>query len=99
MRMAIPKTNIHPKQITTTLTDEEYDLLEAFAAEEGIQAIERAIPAMIHELVKLHDALWEAQFAASVPLLAQLADEALEEDRAGLTEDFDTDKRPSAPAN
>lgn len=51
--------------ITALLTDEELDLLEAFAAEQGITDLSNAIPAMIHELVRLHDELWNQQFASS----------------------------------
>ena len=70
--MATQKATLHQKQITVTLTDEEVDLLEAFAAEQGVEDLERAIPAMIHELVRLHDQLWDAQFAQSTaPLEAE----------------------------
>lgn len=72
----------------TTLTDEEFDLLEAFAAEQGIDDLERAIPAMIHELVRLHDQLWDAQFCQSTAPLDQMARQALDDDRKGLTIDF-----------
>jgi hypothetical protein len=88
--MATQKAVLHQKRLTTTLTDEEYDLLEAFAAEQGIEDLERAIPAMIHELVRLHDQLWDAQFAQSTVPLDALGQEALDDDRAGLTEDLDT---------
>ena len=83
--MATQKAALHQKQLTMTLTDEEYDLLEAFAAEQGIENLERAIPAMIHELVRLHDQLWDAQFAQSTAPLDALAQQALDDDRAGLT--------------
>lgn len=87
--MATQKAALHQKRITTTLTDEEYDLLEAFAAEQGIEDLERAIPSMIHELLRLHDQLWDAQFAQSTAPMDELAQKALDDDRAGLTEDFD----------
>ena len=75
--------------ITATLTDEERNLLEAFAAEQGIEDLKDAIPALLHELVRLHDALWDAQFAQSTAPLDAMAREALDEHHAGLTEDFD----------
>jgi hypothetical protein len=77
--------------MSVALTDEEHELLEAFAAEQGIEDLTVAIPAMIRELVRLHDALWEAQFARSTAPLDKMAKEALDEHRAGLTEDLDTD--------
>ena len=86
--MATQKAALHQKRLTITLTDEAYDLLEAFAAEQGIEVLERAIPAMIHELVRLQDQLWDAQFAQSTAPLDELAQQALDDDRAGLTEDF-----------
>jgi hypothetical protein len=86
-------TQTDQHSITVILTDEEYDLLEAFAAEQDIENLSAAIPAMIHELVRLHDALWDAQFARSRDVIDKMAAEALEEHRAGLTEDFD----PSSP--
>lgn len=89
--MAIQKTAPHEHLITVALTVEEYDLLEAFAAEQGIEDLERAIPAMIHELVRLNDLLWDAQFARSTAPLDEMAHKALEDHRAGLTEDFDAD--------
>ena len=76
--MATQKAAVRHKRITTTLTDEEYDLLEAFAAEQGIEDVGDAIPAMIHELVSLHDQLWDAQFAQSTAPLDKLAQEALD---------------------
>lgn len=89
--MAVPKTATQEHVFTVALTEEEYDLLEAFAAEQGIEDLERAIPAMLHELVRLSDLLWDAQFARSTTPLDEMARKALEDHRAGLTEDFDTD--------
>lgn len=80
--------------LTVTLTNEERELLEAFAAEQGIDELSDAVPAMIHELVHLHDKLWDAQFAQSTAPLDTLAREAVEADRKGLTEDFDADDTP-----
>ena len=65
--------------ITVTLTDEERDLLEAFAAEQGIEDLSAAVPAMLHELVRLHDQLWDAQFAQSTAPLDALARQALDD--------------------
>ncbi len=78
----------HPS-ITVTFTEDEWDLLEAFAAEQGIDDLSAAVPAMLHELVRLHDELWDAQFAQSTAPLDDLARQALDEYHAGLTEDFD----------
>jgi len=75
--------------ITATFTDEELDLLEAFAAEEGIEDLKDAIPAMVHELLRLHDALWDEQFKNIPPALDEMARKALDDYHAGLTEDFD----------
>ena len=74
--MATQKATTHHNVIAATLTDEEFDLLEAFAAEQGIDDLERAIPAMIHELVRLHDQLWDAQFAQSTLPLDQMVQQA-----------------------
>ena len=87
--MATQKTALHERQITVTLTEEEYELLEDFAAEQGIKDLQQAIPAIIHELINMSDKLWDAQFAQSPALLKKMAQEALDEHRAGLTEDFD----------
>jgi hypothetical protein len=87
--MAIPKAKTGHKRITTTLTAEEYDILETFAAEQSIEDIERAVPAVLHELVRLHDQLWDAQFAQPNLALDALAQKALDDDHAGLTEDLD----------
>lgn len=87
--MALPKQAANQNKITVVLSDEEQALLEAFAAEQGIENLGLAIPAMIHELVRLHDQLWDAQFARSTEPLDKMAKEALEEHRAGLTEDLD----------
>lgn len=76
--------------ITTALTDEEHELLEAFAAEQEIDDLSEAIPALLHELVRLHDALWDAQFAQSTASLDALAQTALDEHRADQLDDLDT---------
>lgn len=82
--MAVRKTAVNT--ITATLTDEERELLEAFAAEQGIDELSDAIPAMIHELVRLHDRLWDDQFRRSTVPLDALAQQALDAHRKGLTE-------------
>ena len=84
--MATPKTAIQDHLITVHLTTEEHDLLEMFAAEQGIKDLAQAVPAMIHELMRLHDELWDKQFAASEDVLDQLSKETLAHYRAGLTE-------------
>jgi len=87
--MATQKKAGQQHKITATLTDEERDLLEAFADEQGIDDLGLAVPAMIHELVRLHDQLWDTQFAISTSPLDKMAQKALEDERAGLTEDHD----------
>ena len=85
------ETRHHVLTITTALTDEERDLLEAFTAEQGIEDLKDAIPAMLHELVRLHDALWDMQLKELPPALIEMGKKALEDYHAGLTEEFDTD--------
>jgi hypothetical protein len=80
-------TPVREHQITTLLTDEEYQLLQSFAAAQGIN-LENAIPTIIH------DQLWDAQFAASQDLLHEMAEEAHAEYLAGTLEDFDPDTDP-----
>jgi len=80
------QTNQHV--ITAKFTDEEYELLEMFAAEQGIDDLSTAVPALLHELVRLHDALWDEQFAISTAPLDEMASQALDDYYAGLTEDF-----------
>jgi hypothetical protein len=87
--MALPKAATNQNKFTVFLSQEEVELLEAFAAEQGIENLEQAIPAMLHELVRVHDKLWDAEFARSTEVFDKMAKEALEEDRAGLTDDLD----------
>ncbi|MEO8396027.1 MAG: hypothetical protein ABI700_23730 [Chloroflexota bacterium] len=74
--------------ITAAFTDEEYDLLEAFAAEQGIEDLKDTVPAMLHELVRLHDAWWDAQFKNIPPALNEMARKALDDYHAGMTENL-----------
>ena len=92
--MPTQKTAIHDHSFMVHLTDEEHSLLESFAAEQGIKDLTQAVPVMIHELVRLHDELWDKQFAASEDVLEQLSVETLAQYHAGLTEDFDPDTDP-----
>jgi hypothetical protein len=87
--MATQKAVLRNNLMTVALTDEEFNLLQAFAAEQGIEDIADAIPSMIRELVSLHDQLWDAQFAQSTAPMDKKVQQALDDDRAGLTEDFD----------
>jgi hypothetical protein len=80
---------INTRAITAIFTDEEYELLEAFSAEQGIENLAEAIPAMLHELMRLYDKQWDETFAKSLDVVAKMAQEASEEYHAGLTEDFD----------
>jgi hypothetical protein len=86
--MATQKAALHEHEITVRLSDEEYELLQAFADEKGIADLSLVIPKMIHELVELSDRLWDAQFARSPELLKKMAQEALDEHHARLTEDM-----------
>ncbi len=87
--MAAPKEATRHYQVTATLTQEEHDLLEDFAAEQGIGDLGQAVPATLHELVRLHDQLWDKQLEQIPPELDAMAQKALDDDRAGLTEDLD----------
>ena len=91
--MAIQKTAVHEHQLTVTLTDEQYELLEAFAAEKGIDDLSIALPNVLPELVHLSDQLWDALFARSTEPLDEMGQEAIKEHRAGLTEDLKPHKR------
>jgi hypothetical protein len=86
-------TPVREHKITAYLTDEEYQLLQSFAAAQGLTDLESAIPTIIH------DQLWDAQFAASHDLLRELADEAHQEYLAGKLEDFDPDTDPDLQGN
>lgn len=94
--MAAQKTAEQTNQhiITAKFTDEEYELLEMFAAEQGIDDLSAAVPALLHELVRLHDALWDEQFKTLPPALVEMGRKALEAYEAGETEDFPSDNTP-----
>ena len=82
--------------VTMTLSEADWLLLEAFAAEQGISDPAEAVRALLHEYVALSDALWDEKFAHSGDLLDRLSAEVGEEIAAGLTEDFDPDTDPDA---
>lgn len=86
--MAIHKTVVQEHQIMVTLTDEEYELLQEFADEQDIEDLRLALPAMIHALNQMSEQLWDSQFARSPELLKKMAQKALDEHEAGLTEDM-----------
>lgn len=90
--MAIQKTPVQEHQLTVTLTDEQYELLEAFAAEKGIDDLTLALPDVLLEMVHLSDKLWDALFARSTQPLDEMARQALKDHRAGLTQDFEPHK-------
>jgi len=46
--------------------------------------------------IEADEALWDKQFAKSQDALKRMALKAIEEDEAGLTEDFDPDNDPDA---
>ncbi len=81
-------TPVREHLITAHLTDEEFKLLQSFAAAQGLKDLESAIPTIIH------DQLWDAQFATSHDLLREMAEEAHQEYLAGTLEDFDPDTDP-----
>ncbi len=90
--MATQKTaQSHTVSLTVKLTDEERDLLEAFMAEQAISELNDTLPALLHEVMRLHDALWDEQFKAVPPALVEMGRKALEDYEAGLTEEFDTE--------
>lgn len=60
-------------QITVILTAEQYELLEMFAAEMGIEDLSAALPQTLTELVKVYDQLWDMLFAKSTAPLYHLA--------------------------
>ncbi len=82
--------------VTVTLSEEDRELLEAFAAEQGIEDSAEAFRALLHEYVALSDALWDDKFARSGDVLDRLSAQVAEEIAAGLTEDFDPDDDPDA---
>ena len=86
--MAIQKTDVHEHQLTVTLTEEEYELLQEFADELDIKDLRLALPAMLHALNQMSEQLWDSQFARSPELLKKMAQKALDEHQAGLTEDM-----------
>ncbi len=86
--MVASKIIAHEHQLTVTLTDEQYELLQEFADEQGIEDLRLALPAMIHALNDMSEQLWNSQFARSPELLKKMAQKALDEHQAGLTEDM-----------
>lgn len=89
--MAAQNVDTHSTIISATFTDEERDLLEAFAAEQGIDDLSAAIPAMLHELVRLHDQLWDIQLETLPDALIAAGKAALEAYEAGELEDISPD--------
>ena len=61
--MARQKAALREHEIAVRLSDKEYKLLQAFAAEHNIQDFNLAIPKLIHEYINLSDQLWDAQVA------------------------------------
>ena len=64
--------------VTAMLTDGDYELLEVFAAEQGIEDVSAALPALLHEVVRLHDQLWDMQFSQGREKMDAMARKALE---------------------
>lgn len=69
--------------VTVTLSEEDRELLEAFAAEQGIEDSAEAFRALLHEYVALSDALWDDKFARSGDVLDRLSAQVAEEIAAG----------------
>ena len=67
--MARQKAALHEHEIAVRLSDKEYKLLQAFAAEHDIQDFNLAIPKLIHEYINLSDRLWDAELAQSPEML------------------------------
>ncbi len=67
--MAKQKAALREHEIAVRLSDKEYKLLQAFAAEHNIQDFSIAIPKLIHEYISLSDRLWDVEFAQSQQLL------------------------------
>ena len=86
--MALKKVATQEHKLTITLTEEEYELVQEFADEQDIQDLRLAVPAMIRALNSMSEQLWESQFARSPELLKKMAQKALDEHQAGLTEDM-----------
>ena len=79
------------------LTKEQAEQLQAFGDEHDVAGVSEIISAILDELVRLHDALWDAQFARSTAPLDEMARQAHEDHQAGLTEDFDPDVMDADP--
>ena len=58
--------------ITVTLSQQERELLEAFADEHELDDLGDAFRALLHEYVTLSDALWDEKFAHSGDVLDRL---------------------------
>ncbi len=82
--------------VTVALSDEDRELLEAFADEHGIDDLGEALRTLLHEYIAVSDALWEEQFAHSGEALDRLAAQVEEEIAAGRVEIFDPDAIPDS---
>jgi hypothetical protein len=80
------------QQVTLEVTPEQLERLEAHAHQRGYESVKTYLQALIEADVEAVDeGWWDTQFARSQAVLSRLAQEAIEEDEAGLTEDFDPD--------
>jgi hypothetical protein len=77
------------KTVTMTLTPEEEQLIAELARERGLASPEEVLRALLHDAIEQDEALWDAQFQSSQDVLDRLADEALDDIRAGRTHDLD----------
>lgn len=83
-------SDIH-QSIVLDLTENESELLAAFAHEHGLSSASDALHALLSDAMNLYDELWDKTFADSQDFLDQLADEAHADYVAGRVEDFDPD--------
>jgi hypothetical protein len=81
--------SLHALQIT--LSDEDFELLQVFAGEQGISDLTDAVGPLLHEYIRVVDALWDEKLARPNPALDALITQVEAEISAGLTEDFDFD--------
>lgn len=82
---------ISTRSLVISLSDEQRDILQTFADEQGIEDISDAVGTLLEEYVRVVDALWDEKLAHSGDLLDKLAAEAQAEADAGLTIDLDPD--------
>jgi predicted transcriptional regulator len=83
--------------VTVKLSQEERELLEAFADEHELDDLGDAFRALLHEYISMSDALWDEKFARSGDLLDRLAAQVKRDVAEGRVEDFDPDNDSDVP--